>query len=160
MEKPDLSLMLGDIKLNIRVGAILEYNGKILVEKNKKVDFGVITGGRIRTLESGQEALIREIKEELDVDLSKEKFNLQALIENFFEFNNKTYHELYFVYKAELSSDYGIENGFDNKDNDYSKFYWYTTEQFKKQNILPSILKEIIENKEFKNYIVNDLNKK
>lgn len=157
MERQDLSLMLGDVKLNIRVGAILEYNGKILVEKNKKVDFGVITGGRIRTLESGKEALIREIGEELNIDLSNENFELKALIENFFRFNNKTYHELYFVYKTELSNDYNIENGFENADNDDSRFYWYTKEEFKKQNILPAILKEIIENKEFKNYIVNDL---
>jgi len=157
MKNQDLSIMLGNIKLNIRVGAILEYNEKILVEKNNSVDFGVITGGRIRTLESGKEGLIREIKEELDVDLSKEDFKLMSLIENFFEFDNKTYHELYFVYKVVLSNDYGIKDGFQNADNDDSKFYWLSKEEFKSQNILPSILKEIIENKEFKNYVVNDL---
>lgn len=157
MERKDLSLMINDVKLNIRVGAILEYNEKILVEKNKTVDFGVITGGRIRTLESGKEALIREIKEELAIDLSNESFELLSLIENFFVFNDKTYHELYFVYKAKLSSNYGIEDGFENADNDDSRFYWYSKEEFKKQNILPAILKEIIDNKEFKNYIVNDL---
>lgn len=160
MERKDLSLMLDDIKLNVRVGAILEYKGKILVEKNKKVDFGVITGGRIRTLESGREALIREIKEELNINLAEEKIELKALIENFFEFNNKIYHELYFVYKIELSNDYGIEDGFENVDNDDSKFHWYTKDEFKKQKILPVILKEIVDNTEFKNYIVNDLDKK
>lgn len=160
MEKKDLSLMIDDVKLNIRVGAILEYNDKILVEKNKTVDFGVITGGRIRTLENGKEALIREIKEELNVDLSKEEFKLISLIENFFNFNNKTYHELYFVYKVKLSDNYGIEDGFENADNNDSNFYWYTKEEFAKQNILPAILKEIIYNEEFKNYVVDDINKK
>lgn len=157
MEKQDLSIMIDDIKLNIRVGVIIEYNNKILVEKNKSVDFGVIPGGRIRTLESGQEALIREINEELEIDLSKEKFKLISLIENYFEFNNKTYHEIYFVYKTMLSKDYGIVNGYENADNNDSRFYWYTKEEFKQQNILPANLKEIIYNEEFKNYVVKDI---
>jgi hypothetical protein len=54
----------------------------------------------------------------------------------------------------------GIEDGFENADNNDSRFYWYDHEEFKKQNILPAILKEIIENKEFKHYIINDLDKK
>lgn len=157
MEKKDLSIMIDDVKLNIRVGAILEYNNKILVEKNKSVDFGVIPGGRVRTLESGQEALIREIGEELEVDLSEEKFKLISLLENYFEFNHKTYHEIYFVYKVILSKDYGIINGYENADNNDSRFYWYTKEEFKQQNILPAVLKEIIYNEEFKNYIVKDI---
>ena len=160
MNAKDLSVMIENVKLNIRVGVILEYNNKILVEKNKKVDFGVITGGRIRTLESGPVALIREVKEELNIDISNEKYELISLIENFFEFDNKTYHELYFVYKINLKSNMGIEDGFENADNNDSRFYWYDYEEFKKQNILPAILKEIIENKEFKHYIINDLDKK
>ena len=149
--------MIDDVKLNIRVGAILEYNNKVLVEKNKSVDFCVIPGGRIRTLENGKEALIREISEELKVDLSKETFKLISLIENFFEFDNKTYHEIYFVYKTSLSKEYGIIDGYENADNNDSNFYWYTKEEFKQQNILPAELKEIIYNKEFKNYIVKDI---
>lgn len=157
MEKLDLSTMLGDIKLNVRVGAILEYDNKILVEKNKTVDFGVIAGGRVKTLESGIETIIRETKEELGIDLSNENFELISFIENFFNFDNKTYHELYFVYKVELSSDYGIKDGYENIDNNDSRFYWYTKEEFQQQNILPAILKEIVYNKEFKHYVVNDL---
>ena len=62
--------------------------------------------------------------------------------------------------KINLKSNMGIEDGFENADNNDSSFYWYDHEEFKKQNILPSILKEIIENKEFKHYIINDLDKK
>lgn len=160
MEKQDLSLMLGEVKLNIRVGVLLEYNNKILVEKNKTVDFGVVPGGRMRTLESGPETLKRELKDELNVDLSSEQFELVSLIENFFNFDNKTYHELYFVYRVKLTNNYGIEDAYKSSDNENSKFYWYTREEFEKQNILPNVLKEIIHNNTFKNYIVNDLNKK
>ena len=60
----DLSIMIDDAKLNVRVGAILRYKGKILVEKNTSVDFGVVPGGRIKTMESTRDALIREVREE------------------------------------------------------------------------------------------------
>ena len=158
MNNNDLSTMIDDIKLNIRVGAIIQYQNKILIEKNKNVDFSVIPGGRIKTLENSKEALIREIKEELGIDLSNEKFEMISLIENFFEFDNKKYHELYFVYKIDLKQDYDIKDGMTNLDNQESSYYLLNQEEFQKTNILPNILKEIILTKEFKHYIVNDLN--
>lgn len=157
MNNLDLSTMIGDVKLNIRVGAILEYNGKILIEKNKALDYCVLPGGRIHTLESTEEALIRELKEELGIDISKEKITMFSIIENFFVKENKKYHELYYLYKVELDKNYNIKDGFENIDNNDSDFYWYTREKFKDNNILPSILKDIIDNKEFKNYMVKDI---
>ena len=153
----DLSVMINDVKLNIRVGVILEYNKKILIEKNKEFDYCVLPGGRIHTLESTEEALIREVKEELGIDISEKNLKIFSIIENFFEKDNKNYHELYYLYKIELDNDYNIKDGFENIDNNDSDFYWYTREKFKENNILPSILKEIIDNKEFKNYIVKDI---
>ena len=157
MNKQDLSTMIGDVKLNIRVGAILEYQNKILIEKNKAIDYCVLPGGRIHTLESTEEAIIRELKEELGIDISYKKIKIISIIENFFEKDNKKYHELYYLYKIELDNDYNIKDGFENIDNNDSDFYWYTKEQFKTNNILPGILKEIIDNQEFKNYTVKDI---
>lgn len=157
MKNNDLSTMIGDVKLNIRVGVILEYNKKILIEKNKEFDYCVLPGGRIHTLESTEEALIREVKEELGIDISEKNLKIFSIIENFFEKDNKNYHELYYLYKIEQDNDYNIKDGFENIDNNDSDFYWYTREKFKENNILPSILKEIIDNKDFKNYIVKDI---
>ena len=44
-----------------------------------------------------------------------------------------------------------------NYDNDGSKYYLLSDDEFKKDRILPEVLKEIITNDSFKNYIVNDL---
>ena len=159
MSNKDLSIIIYDIKLNIRVGAIIQYQNKILVEKNKNVDFAVIPGGRIKTLESSPTSLIREIKEELGLDLNNEKIEMISLIENFFTFNNQKYHELYFVYKINLKQDYNLKNGIINLDNKDSTYYLLNEDDFQKTKILPNILKEIVLTKEFKHYIVNDLNK-
>lgn len=153
----DLSVMIDDVKLNIRVGAIIRYQGKILVEKNSSVDFGVIPGGRIKTLEDTKIALYREIKEELGIVLNTDDMKMVSFIENFFEFDNKKYHELYYVYEIELDDSYNIYDGMPNMDNAGSKYYLLDNNEFKKDKILPEILKEVIELSEFKNYIVNDL---
>lgn len=154
----DLSVMINDVKLNIRVGAIIKYQNKLLVERNKNVDFSVIPGGRIQTLETSLEALIRELNEELGIDLSNEKFELASLIENYFNFDNKKYHELYFVYKVELKQEYNLDDGIKNLDNSDSSYYLLNEEELEKEKMLPDIIKQIDKEKEFKHYIINDLN--
>lgn len=153
----DLSIMIEDTKLNIRVGAVIEYQDKILIEKNKTVDFSVIPGGRIKTLENSHTAILREITEELGIDLSKEKFELISLIENFFIFNNTKYHELYFVYKVKLEKEYNIKNGITNLDTKDSNYYLLNQEELQKENMKPTILKEVVFSNTFKHYIVEDI---
>lgn len=153
----DLSVMIEDVKLNVRVGAIIRYKGKILVEKNNNVDFGVIPGGRVKTLESSKDALIREVKEEIGIDLSNTEMNIVSSIENFFEFDGKKYHELYYVYNINLDDSYELYDGMSNLDNGDSKYYLLTEDEFKQDKILPEVLKDIISVNSFENYIVNDL---
>lgn len=158
MKNKDLSIIIDEVKLNIRVGAIIKYQNKILIEKNQNVDFSVIPGGRIKTLENSKEALLREINEELELDFTNEEFKLISIVENFFIFNDTKYHELYLIYKVELKKDYNIKNGIINKDNQDSNYYLLDKEQIIKENIKPNILKEIIFSNEFEHYTVNEIN--
>lgn len=158
MNNKDLSVIIDDVKLNIRVGAIIKYKDKILIEKNRNVDFAVIPGGRIKTLESSHTSLLRELKEELGIDLINENFEMISLIENFFTFNNMKYHELYFVYKVDLKQDYNLKDGMTSIDNPESNYYFLNQEEFQKSNIMPEILKDIIITNKFNHYTVNELN--
>ena len=153
----DLSVMIDDVKLNIRVGALIKYEDKILVEKNNAVDFLVIPGGRIKTLENSKQSLLREFREELGIDLSNEEFKMISFVENFFQFNGIKYHELYFVYRVDLEKNYGLKDGMVNLDNQDSKYYFLSLEEFKCEKVLPGILKKIVLNNEFSHYIVDDL---
>lgn len=159
MNNKDLSTMIDDIKLNIRVGAIIKQHNKILIEKNNNENFSVIPGGRIKTLENSKDSLLREINEELGINLSNETFELTAIIENFFSFNRKQYHELYFVYKVELTKKYNLQDGMINLDSKDSKYYFLNPEDFQKENILPTVLKEIVLTNKFNHYIVNNIKK-
>ena len=65
----DISVMIDDVRFNYRVGLIIENNDDVLVEFNPKVNFVVIPGGRVKTLESTKQAIRREIMEELKYEL-------------------------------------------------------------------------------------------
>jgi ADP-ribose pyrophosphatase YjhB (NUDIX family) len=65
----DVSVMFDDIKFNYRVGLIIEKNNQIIIESSRVVDFSLIPGGRVKTLESTSQAMKREIKEEMGIDI-------------------------------------------------------------------------------------------
>lgn len=67
----------------------------------KNEDFYRLLGGGIEMGETSQEALKREIKEELDAELKNIK--LLEVVENIFTFNGQPGHEICFVYQAEFS---------------------------------------------------------
>ena len=74
--KSDLSLMIDDIKLNIRVGIIFRYNNKTLIEvlKSRKGN-SVIPGGRVKIDELSIDSLKREMMEEMHFSLVDEKLS-------------------------------------------------------------------------------------
>ena len=59
-------------------------------------------------MESSKEGLKREIKEELDYSIKEKNLCLRGIIENFFEFDNKKYHELYFLYKITIDKEHKL----------------------------------------------------
>ena len=73
----DLSIMVGEYKLNIRVGVIFKYHEKVLIEIRKdRIGNSVIPGGRVKINESSIDALMREIKEEMGLILDKGKLTI------------------------------------------------------------------------------------
>lgn len=69
MEDLDLTFNVSDGKFNYRVGAIIIKNNKLLVVKNHKASYFYSVGGRVKYNETCEEAIKREIKEELGIDM-------------------------------------------------------------------------------------------
>ena len=65
----DLSLDVGDYKLNIRAAGMFVHNNKILVHKDDRKDHCCLPGGRIEIGENSEETIKREIKEELGKEI-------------------------------------------------------------------------------------------
>ena len=70
------------------------------------------------------------------------------------------FHELYFLYKLVLDKeDKRFKDNMKNNDSKANYFKLVDIEGIDQVNILPKVLKKIIKEKNFNNYVVNDLDK-
>lgn len=63
----DMTVPCEEGLINLRVGAIIMKNGKILMVGNDSADYLYSVGGRIKFGETSEEAVIREVYEETGV---------------------------------------------------------------------------------------------
>lgn len=82
MAGKDMCVALDDGILNIRVGAIIMKDGKILMVENERSDYLYSVGGRIKLGETAEDAIVREVLEETGVEMEVER--LGFVHENYF----------------------------------------------------------------------------
>ena len=153
----DLTLDVEDYKLNIRAGGVIIHNGKILVHKNINKDHYCLPGGRIEIGESSEQAIKREIQEELGKKI--DIIGYLATIENFFEMENKKYHEIFFIHKIEFANeeDKKINYTMHNlEEKEYLQYEWLDFDKVEEYTIVPKCLKEVLKSKDFPIHIIND----
>jgi 8-oxo-dGTP pyrophosphatase MutT (NUDIX family) len=153
----DLTLDVEDYKLNVRSGGVIIHNNKILTHRNINKDHYCLPGGRIEIGESSEQTIKREIYEELGKEI--EITGYLATIENFFEMENKKYHEIFFLHRIEF------ENEEDKKINytmhnvegkEYLQYEWLDLDKIEEYNILPKCLKEVLKSQNFPIHVIND----
>lgn len=112
----DLTILLNEGKLNIRVAIWLENKEQLLVSEYPN---GIITlpGGRVKFNESSTDAAIRELYEETGEQLND--IELYAIIENFFTLE-QTFHEFLYVYRGSIP----YKEAYEGIDCDDQKLYW------------------------------------
>lgn len=93
----DIEVKTESDKFKYRVNGIVIENGKMLTIKMKNNISYCLPGGHVELGEDSKEAVIREIKEELETDSTIDKE--LAIVENFYlDKNNLKTHELSFYY--------------------------------------------------------------
>jgi ADP-ribose pyrophosphatase YjhB (NUDIX family) len=123
-------------KIEICIRAVIKQQNKILVCYSKEQKHYFLPGGHIKFGEDIKTALLREMKEELNLRIKKLIF--MGIVENFYLENNKKYHEINIIF-----------NGKVDKINTQSKekhisFELIDISQFAKKNILPVALKKSV----------------
>ena len=104
----DMCVACGDGIMNIRAGAIIMKNGKLLmVENNKSYLYSV--GGRIKFGETAEEAVVREVFEETGVKMESDR--LGFVHENYFYGDmpsnlNKLIYEISFFFYMKVPDDF------------------------------------------------------
>lgn len=153
----DITIGIGDYKLNVRAGGIIIHNNKILVHRNVNSDHYALVGGRVEIGESSADTIKREIKEELGKDV--EITGYISTIENFFEMNGSKYHEIMFVYKVEFvnESDKNIEYSFKNiEGKDYLVYEWLDLDKIDSYPLLPIAIRDILRDNMFPVHKINN----
>lgn len=79
----DMTVAVDGGIINIRVGAIILRDGKLLMAGNSREDYHYTVGGRIKFGETAQEAVIREVEEETGVHMEVERIGF--IHENYFK---------------------------------------------------------------------------
>lgn len=154
----DLSIIIDGVKFNFRVGLLVKMKKQVLVECNQDYDFVVLPGGRVKTLESSEDALIREINEEMKIDLTNYNLEFIGTDENFFELDNIKYHELYFIYKIEIDeNNKDFKDGMINYDSKVNYYKWVDILDLKEVNLFPKSLINIIDSNGIHHSIQKDL---
>lgn len=153
----DLTIEVEDPKLNIRAGAVIIHNNKLLLHRNVNSDHYALPGGRIGLGENSEETIKREILEEMGKEV--ETVGYVSTIENFFEMKGFKYHEIMFVHKLEFKDekDKLIEETIKNiEGKDYLEYQWIDINELDNYPIVPKVIKEILKEKDLPIHKIND----
>ena len=120
----------------IVLGIVTKEN-KILVSKGydevKDEVFYRCIGGGIEFLEESKEALKREFKEELNIDIGVGKF--LGIAENIFTYNGKKAHELILFYDVDINKKDYKDSYHIFEDNCESDAMWIDIDKFKNKEL-------------------------
>lgn len=117
---------------------LVRNGNKLLVSKGydklKKQEFYRCLGGGIEFLEKSEDALKREFKEEINIEIEIGKF--LGISENIFNYKGKNAHELVLFYDAYIN-DKDYQDKYDVIDDDSeSEAIWIDINRFKNKELI------------------------
>ena len=115
-------------------------DGKLLLCRAKGGSSTYLPGGHIEFGETGRQALVREVKEELGVESSTGKF--LGVVENTFLQHGKPHAEINLVYELELGTGNGELPSL-NSQEDWIEFEWCDLNRLEEANLLPPAFRSL-----------------
>ena len=132
-------------KFKFRVCGVLEHKNKYLVVKMNSNTFYCLPGGHVELGEDTNQAVLREMREELGFEVKIQK--LVAIHQNFFKANDgKNFHEIgvYYVVNAvdekNINDKDYVREELDKGKLQHLDFKWFTKEQLSKQDFRPKFI--------------------
>ena len=99
----DITFRMSEGTFNYRVCAVMIQDGKLLVMRDERSPYSYLPGGRVKLHEAAEQAVLREVKEELGVDAKI--IRPLWLVQNFFveDVDQERYHELCLYFLVDVS---------------------------------------------------------
>lgn len=143
----DISYKTDNKKFNYRVCAIIVSDEKILAMHDNRTSYFYLPGGRVKMGETAEQAVIREIKEELDIDI---KISHPLWLNQVFfteDVDKLDYHEICVYFLMDISEFDILTRGnkFTLTEGTHSHtFEWLEFDRLKHEYFYPIFLKENI----------------
>ena len=147
----DARIVIDEYRLKLRTTGIIIHNNKILIEKyDDKVYF--LPGGTINLYETSEDAIVRELKEELDKDFVIDE--LVSIKEEFYisKVNGLKNHHINFYYKMKFKNEDDIDSiDLNRLENDHGNevkhhYKWVFVDDLKNIKLIPEDIKQEITN--------------
>jgi ADP-ribose pyrophosphatase YjhB (NUDIX family) len=143
----DISFTMDHEKFNYRVCAIMTDNGKILAMHDERSPYFYLPGGRVQLGETAEHAVVREVKEELNItaEIVRPLWLNQAFFKE--DINRLDYHELCIYFLMDISGTELLSRGgkFSLQEGQHQHdFEWLQFERLKDEYFYPTFLKEAI----------------
>ena len=140
----DISFRLDGYRINLRVGGILIADTRILLNRVEKDDYWFLPGGRVATGESSDQAMLREIGEELGIAcrIVRPVF----LLENFFTLAGEPFHELGLYYLLDAGDAALPKHGARSDIDEGICFHWQPIDRLNEIDFRPAPLGPRLQN--------------
>ena len=125
-----------------RVGGIAVHDGRLLVERNLSQDFCFVPGGRVEYGENGEEALGRELREELKEEVKVGRLILVADILVDLDSDRFQNIALYFLIEFGPGSKVLDRDGTFEGDEPGTLSQWIPIRGLDQANLFPTILRK------------------
>lgn len=129
--------------IEICVRAIIQYRGRILVCWHKEKKYYFFPGGHVDFGETAESALIRELKEELDILVKNSSFI--GVIENIYKEEKDKHiehkgkhHEINLIFNVKVKKVKGKSK------EDHIDFFFFDIKRFSKANVFPIALRDSV----------------
>lgn len=145
----DISYKTESGKFNYRVCAVIISDGKILAMHDERSPYFYLPGGRVKMGETAEDAVIREVREELGIiaKIARPLWLNQAFFTE--DVDHLRYHELCIYFLMDISETDLLERGNEFTVNEGKRthiFEWLDFDQLKEEYFYPLFLKKEIFN--------------
>ena len=143
----DISFKTGNEKFNYRVCAVILHDGKILAMHDERSPYFYLPGGRIKLGETAEDAVIREVREELGITakIDRPLWMNQGFFKE--DVDGLQYHEICIYFLMDISDTDLLSKGekfFLSEGKHRHTFEWLLWEKLQDEYFYPIFIKKEI----------------
>ncbi len=139
----DITVKIGKHLFNYRVAAIIRRGDALLVCRSNPDDFCFLPGGRVQNGEAALDAILRELREELQTAANVER--AVFFVENFYSLYGRQVHELCLYYEVTLPEVALSEPSLIPVNDGEDEFLWVNAAEIGAANLKPDFLRDRLE---------------